>query len=163
MSRIDDGVLSQADNTAHFLGLEHALKNVEECLKRCPFLLNVLGGIVEDIFGKIGLPEYESEENFTSKRREKNIEWDSTKAHYSKFQPENRFLTYFLKPKVEKIKTKGIKGLSSKKISFTDDYCQNCIAWPTICVSLRWWYIRWRKLWKPSQQGYLRTYVQRGR
>ena len=74
MSRIDDGVLSQVDNTAHFLGLEHALKNVEECLKRCPFLLNVLGGIVEDIFGKIGLPEYESEENFTSKSREENIE-----------------------------------------------------------------------------------------
>ena len=129
MSRIDDGILSQADNTAHFLGLEHALKNVEEFLKRCPFLLNVLGGIVQDIFGEIGLPEYESEEDFTSKRREKIIEWDSTKAHYSKFQPENRFLTYFLKPKVEKIKTKGIKGLSSKKIFFTDDYCQNCIAW----------------------------------
>ena len=71
MSRIDDGILSQADNTAHFLGLEHALKNVEEFLKRCPFLLNVLGGIVQDIFGEIGLPEYESEEDFTSKRRKK--------------------------------------------------------------------------------------------
>ena len=75
----DDGILSQTDNAAHFLGLEHVQKNVEEFLKRFPFLLNVSGAVVEDIFGETGLFECESEEDFTSQLREQITEWDLQK------------------------------------------------------------------------------------
>ena len=56
----DDGILSQTDNTTHFLGLEHVQKNVEEFSKRFPFPINVSGGVGEDIFDETGLIECES-------------------------------------------------------------------------------------------------------
>ena len=75
----DDDILSQTNNTAHFLGLGHVQKNAEEFLKRFLFLLNVSGAVVEDIFGEIGLIECETEKYFTSKLREVIIEWDLQK------------------------------------------------------------------------------------
>ena len=56
----DDGILSQTDNTTHFLGLEQVQKNVEEFSKRFPFPINVSGGVGEDIFDETGLIECES-------------------------------------------------------------------------------------------------------
>ena len=123
-----DGILSQAENTAHFLGLEYVQKKVKEFLKKCPFHPNVSRGIVEDIFGESGLGECESEQDFTSKLRQKFIKWDSTEALYSKLHPQNRFVNYFQKHKAEKIKsTLEYQRSTYSKVSFTGDYRQNYI------------------------------------
>ena len=100
-----DGILSQTENTAQFLGLEYVQKKEEEFLKKCPFPPNILRGIVEYLFGETGLIECESEEDFTSKMREKIIEWDSTEVCYSKLHLKNRFVTYFQNHKAAKIKS----------------------------------------------------------
>ena len=62
---------------------------MEEFLKQCSFPPNVSKGIVEDIFDETDVVEYESGEDFTSKRRGKIKEWDFTEARYSKLQPKN--------------------------------------------------------------------------
>ena len=123
-----EGILSQTENTAHLLGLEHVKKNVEENLQKCNIPRRMQHGIVSVIFGDDGLINCSSCEAFDAMLSSLVEKWDTIEKDHTKNQPPHMFSKYFKEHKAEKMKHKMIKW-ARDQISYKGDYFQNCIEW----------------------------------